>query len=127
LSTTTSTQLGAVINDPLYRPTAIERPHTYQFLSLQPGVQSTVGADLYYGSSDAGSVSVNGGGRGRANNFTALTAGDRANDLFVKHPHHQTPVPMPSRSSASLPTPSTPNSAATPALSSMSSTKSGGK
>jgi len=80
---TTSTQLGAVINDRSIAQLPLNARNTYQFLSLQPGVQSTVGADLYYGSSDAGSVSVN-GGRGRANNFS-VNGGD-ANDLFVNTP-----------------------------------------
>jgi len=80
---TTSTQLGAVINDRSIAQLPLNARNTYQFLSLQPGVQSTVGADLYAGSSDAGSVSVN-GGRGRANNFS-VNGGD-ANDLFVNTP-----------------------------------------
>ena len=80
---TTSTQLGAVINDRSITQLPLNSRNTYQFLSLQPGVQSTVGADLYAGSSDAGSVSVN-GGRGRANNFS-VNGGD-ANDLFVNTP-----------------------------------------
>ena len=80
---TTSTQLGAVINDRSITQLPLNSRNTYQFLSLQPGVQSTVGADLYAGGSDAGSVSVN-GGRGRANNFS-VNGGD-ANDLFVNTP-----------------------------------------
>jgi outer membrane receptor protein involved in Fe transport len=80
---TTSTQLGAVINDRSIAQLPLNARNTYQFLSLQPGVQSTVGADLYAGSSDAGSVSVN-GGRGRANNFS-VNGGD-ANDLFINTP-----------------------------------------
>jgi Carboxypeptidase regulatory-like domain len=80
---TTSTQLGAVINDRSIAQLPLNARNTYQFLSLQPGVQSTVGADLYAGSGDAGSVSVN-GGRGRANNFS-VNGGD-ANDLFVNTP-----------------------------------------
>jgi hypothetical protein len=80
---TTSTQLGAVINDRSITQLPLNSRNTYQFLALQPGVQSTVGADLYAGSSDAGSVSVN-GGRGRANNFS-VNGGD-ANDLFVNTP-----------------------------------------
>ncbi len=80
---TTSTQLGSVINDRSIAQLPLNARNTYQFLSLQPGVQSTVGADLYAGSGDAGSVSVN-GGRGRANNFS-VNGGD-ANDLFVNTP-----------------------------------------
>ena len=80
---TTSTQLGAVINDRSIAQLPLNQRSTYQFLALQPGVQSTVGADLYAGGSDSGSVSVN-GGRGRANNFS-VNGGD-ANDLFVNTP-----------------------------------------
>jgi hypothetical protein len=80
---TSSTQLGAVINDRSIAQLPLSQRNTYQFLSLQPGVQSQVGADLYAGSDNAGSVSVN-GGRGRANNFS-VNGGD-ANDLFVNTP-----------------------------------------
>jgi len=80
---TTSTQLGAVINDRSIAQLPLNERDTYQFLSLQPGVQSQLGADLYVGSDNAGSVSVN-GGRGRANNFS-VNGGD-ANDLFANLP-----------------------------------------
>lgn len=80
---TTSTQLGAVINDRAISQLPLNQRDTYQFLSLQPGVQSQVGSDLYFGSGDAGSVSVN-GGRGRSNNFS-VNGGD-ANDLFANLP-----------------------------------------
>ena len=80
---TTSTQLGTVVNDRSIVGLPLNQRDTYQFLSLQPGVQSEVGADLYVGSSNAGSVSVN-GGRGRANNFN-VNGGD-ANDMFANLP-----------------------------------------
>src|SRR5215469_10881565 len=80
---TTSTQLGTVVNDRDIAQLPLNERDTYQFLSLQPGVQSQVGADLYYGSNDVGSVSVN-GGRGRSNNFS-VNGGD-ANDLFANLP-----------------------------------------
>ncbi len=80
---TTSTQLGAVINDRAITQLPLNQRDTYQFLSLQPGVQSQVGADLYYGGSSTGAVSVN-GGRGRSNNFS-VNGGD-ANDMFVNLP-----------------------------------------
>jgi hypothetical protein len=80
---TSSTQLGAVINDRAISQLPLNQRDTYQFLSLQPGVQSQVGADLYFGSSSSGSVSVN-GGRGRANNFS-VNGGD-ANDMFANLP-----------------------------------------
>jgi hypothetical protein len=80
---TTSTQLGTVVNDRAITQLPLNQRDTYQFLSLQPGVQSQVGADLYVGSSNTGSVSVN-GGRGRANNFS-VNGGD-ANDMFANLP-----------------------------------------
>jgi len=80
---TTSTQLGTVVNDRAIAQLPLNERDTYQFLSLQPGVQSQVGSDLYYGSNDVGSVSVN-GGRGRSNNFS-VNGGD-ANDLFANLP-----------------------------------------
>jgi len=80
---TTSTQLGTVVNDRAIIQLPLNQRDTYQFLSLQPGVQSQVGADLYYGGSSTGSVSVN-GGRGRSNNFN-VNGGD-ANDMFANLP-----------------------------------------
>jgi outer membrane receptor protein involved in Fe transport len=86
---TTSTQLGTVVNDRAIAQLPLNQRDTYQFLSLQPGVSSQVGADLYYGGDNVGSVSVN-GGRGRSNNFS-VNGGD-ANDLFVNLPTIQ-PTP----------------------------------
>ncbi|HWW16074.1 MAG TPA: carboxypeptidase regulatory-like domain-containing protein [Candidatus Dormibacteraeota bacterium] len=80
---TSSTQLGTVVNDRAIVQLPLNERDTYQFLSLQPGVQSQVGADLYFGGGSTGSVSVN-GGRGRANNFS-VNGGD-ANDLFANLP-----------------------------------------
>lgn len=88
---TTSTQLGAVINHRSVNELPLNARDTYQFLQLQPGVQSQLGSSgaLFYGSDSAGSVSVN-GGRGRANNFS-VNGGD-ANDQFVNLPTVQ-PTP----------------------------------
>jgi len=82
---TTSTQLGAVVDDRTVSQLPLNARDTYQFLQLQPGVMSTVGSgnSIVYGSDKAGSVSVN-GGRGRANNFS-VNGGD-ANDQFVNLP-----------------------------------------
>src|SRR5271163_2550118 len=57
--------------------------NAYQLLQLHPGVQSELGADLFYGSDNAGVVSVN-GGRGRSNNYT-VNGGD-GNDIFSNGP-----------------------------------------
>jgi hypothetical protein len=88
---TTSTQLGAVINDRSVNELPLNTRDTYQFLQLQPGVQAQLGSSgsLFAGSDDPGSVSVN-GGRTRANNFN-VNGGD-ANDQFVNTPTIQ-PTP----------------------------------
>ncbi len=88
---TTSTQLGAVVNNRSVNELPLNARDTYQFLQLQPGVQSQLGSSgsTLYGSDAAGSVSVN-GGRGRSNNFS-VNGGD-ANDQFVNLPTVQ-PTP----------------------------------
>jgi hypothetical protein len=86
---TTSTQMGAVVNSRSVSQLPLNTRDTYQLLSLQPGVQSTTGTDLFYGSDRAGVVSVN-GGRGRSNNFS-VNGGD-ANDQFANLPAVQ-PTP----------------------------------
>src|SRR5579871_3347230 len=88
---TSSTQLGAVVNNRSVNELPLNARDTYQFLQLQPGVQSQLGSSggTFYGSNDAGAVSVN-GGRGRANNFS-VNGGD-ANDAFVNLPTIQ-PTP----------------------------------
>src|ERR1700734_596460 len=90
---TTSTQLGAVINDRSLNELLLNTRDTYQFLQLQPGVQSQLGSSgsLFAGSDDPGSVSVN-GGRTRANNFNVNGGG--ANDQFGNTPTIQ-PTPHP--------------------------------
>jgi outer membrane receptor protein involved in Fe transport len=80
---TSSTQLGAVVNEVAVVNLPLNARDTYQLLQLQPGVQSQQGYDLFAGSERAGVVSVN-GGRGRANNFN-VNGGD-GNDLFIGAP-----------------------------------------
>ncbi|MGA9571341.1 MAG: TonB-dependent receptor [Candidatus Acidiferrales bacterium] len=80
---TTSTQLGNVMTDQSIRELPLSTRNAYQLLQLQPGVQSQLGADLFYGSNNPGVVSVN-GGRGRSNNY--MVNGGDANDLFVNGP-----------------------------------------
>ena len=88
---TSSTQLGAVVNNRSVNELPLNARDTYQFLQLQPGVQSQLGSSggTFYGSTDSGAVSVN-GGRSRANNFS-VNGGD-ANDQFVNLPTIQ-PTP----------------------------------
>ncbi len=80
---TTSTQMGAVVNERAITNMPLASRDTYQLLQLQPGVQSPVGSDSFYGSDRAGVVSVN-GGRGRDNNFSVN--GSDGNDLFANLP-----------------------------------------
>jgi hypothetical protein len=80
---TTTTQLGAMMTDQSVRELPLNSRNTYQLLQLQPGVQSQLGADLFYGSSNSGVVSVN-GGRGRSNNY--MVNGGDGNDIFVNGP-----------------------------------------
>ena len=80
---TTTTQLGAVMTDQSVRELPLSTRNTYQLLQLQPGVQSQLGADLFYGSNNPGVVSVN-GGRGRSNNY--MVNGGDGNDIFVNGP-----------------------------------------
>jgi hypothetical protein len=80
---TTSTQLGGVMTDQSIRELPLNTRNAYQLLQLQPGVQSQLGADLFYGSDNAGVVSVN-GGRGRSNNY--MVNGGDGNDIFVNAP-----------------------------------------
>jgi hypothetical protein len=80
---TTSTQLGGVMTDTAVRELPLSTRNTYELLQLQPGVQSQLGADLFYGSDNPGVVSVN-GGRGRANNY--MVNGGDGNDIFVNAP-----------------------------------------
>jgi Outer membrane receptor for ferrienterochelin and colicins len=77
---TSSTQLGTAIDAKTVTGLPLGARDTYQLLQIQPGVTSTGGADLFYGSDSSGAVSVN-GARGRSNNFS-VNGGD-GNDLFV--------------------------------------------
>jgi Carboxypeptidase regulatory-like domain len=80
---TVSTQLGAVVNERSSTQLPLNQRDVYQLLQLQPGVQSQLGNDLFFGSDRPGVVTVN-GGRGRSNNYT-VNGGD-GNDLFVNLP-----------------------------------------
>jgi hypothetical protein len=80
---TTSTQLGAVVNSRDATQLPLNQRDVYQLLQLQPGVQSQIGNNLFYGSDKPGVVTVN-GGRGRSNNYS-VNGGD-GNDLFANLP-----------------------------------------
>jgi hypothetical protein len=77
---TVSTQLGAVVDERSVTSLPLNQRDTYQLLQLQSGVVAPVGFNLYYGSDQAGAVSVN-GGRWRANYF--MVDGGDGNDLFI--------------------------------------------
>jgi hypothetical protein len=80
---TTSTQLGAVVNERSSTQLPLNERDVFQLLQLQPGVQSQIGNNLFYGSDKPGVVTVN-GGRGRSNNYS-VNGGD-SNDLFANLP-----------------------------------------
>jgi hypothetical protein len=80
---TTSTQLGAIVNERSSTQLPLNQRDVYQLLQLQPGVQSQIGNNLFYGSDKPGVVTVN-GGRGRSNNYS-VNGGD-GNDLFANVP-----------------------------------------
>jgi len=80
---TSSSQLGAVVNERASTQLPLNERDVYQLLQLQPGVQSQLGNDTFYGSDRPGVVTVN-GGRGRANNYS-VNGGD-GNDLFANLP-----------------------------------------
>src|ERR1700735_1399661 len=83
---TSNTQLGVVMDGLEVTQLPLKSRDAFELLQLQPGVQSTLGADLYFGSNQAGVVSVN-GSRGRSNkyNFNGCQAGD----IFVNAPSLQ--------------------------------------
>lgn len=79
----TNTQLGGSVESRAVVSLPLNARDTFQFLQLQPGVMSQLGADSIAGSETPGIVSVN-GGRGRSNNFN-INGGD-SNDRFLNLP-----------------------------------------
>src|ERR1700730_4291978 len=57
-----NTQLGVVMSDLEITELPLKSRDTFELLQLQAGVQSTLGADLFFGGDQPGVVSVNGGG-----------------------------------------------------------------
>jgi Carboxypeptidase regulatory-like domain len=80
------TQLGVVMDNFELTHLPLKSRDTYELLQLQPGVESTLGADLFFGSDQPGVVSVN-GGRARSNNYNVN--GGNAGDQFVNAPSLQ--------------------------------------
>src|SRR3984885_10066927 len=81
-----NTQLGVVMDGLEVTQLPLKSRDAFELLQLQPGVQSTLGADLYFGSNQPGVVSVN-GGRARSNNYNVN--GGQAGDIFVNAPSLQ--------------------------------------
>jgi hypothetical protein len=76
-------QLGVVMSDLEVTELPLKSRDTFDLLQLQPGVQGTLGADLFFGNDQPGVVSVN-GGRSRSNNSNVN--GGTANDQLVNSP-----------------------------------------
>src|SRR5467141_1569437 len=83
---TSNTQLGVVMEDLEVAQLPIKSRNTFELLQLQPGVQSTLGADLFFGGDQPGVISVN-GGRARSNNYNVN--GGNSGDQFVNAPSIQ--------------------------------------
>src|SRR5882762_4736508 len=76
-------QLGVVMSDLDVTELPLKSRDAFDLLQLQPGVQGTLGADLFFGNDQPGVVSVN-GGRSRSNNSNVN--GGTANDQMVNSP-----------------------------------------
>src|SRR5579864_642820 len=76
-------QLGVVMDALDVTQLPLKSRDTFDLLQLQPGVQGTLGADLFYGNDQPGVVSVN-GGRSRSNNSSVN--GGAAGDQMVNAP-----------------------------------------
>ena len=83
---TSNTQLGVVMGDLEVSNLPLKSRDTFELLQLQPGVQSTLGADLFFGGDQPGVVSVD-GGRARSNNYNVN--GGHSGDQFINAPSIQ--------------------------------------
>ena len=79
-------QLGVVMGDLYITQLPLKSRDTFDLLQLQPGVQGTLGADLFLGNDNPGVVSVN-GGRSRSNNSNVN--GGNAGDQMLNSPSIQ--------------------------------------
>lgn len=79
---TGNAQLGVVMEEREVAQLPLKSRDTFDLLQLQPGVESTLGAVLFYGSDQPGVVSVS-GARARSNNYNVNggTAGDQMVNL----------------------------------------------
>jgi len=83
---TSNAQLGVVMGNLEITGLPLKSRDTFDLLQLQPGVQGTLGADLFFGNDRPGTVSVN-GARSRSNNSNVN--GGFANDQMVNSPSIQ--------------------------------------
>jgi hypothetical protein len=79
-------QLGVVMGNLEITQLPLKSRDTFDLLQLQPGVQGTLGADLFFGNNQPGVVSVN-GGRSRSNNSNVN--GGNAGEQMVNSPSIQ--------------------------------------
>jgi hypothetical protein len=79
-------QLGVVMTEGAVTKLPLKSRDTFELLQLQPGVQSTLGADLFFGGDEPGVVSVS-GGRARSNNYNVN--GGHSADQFINAPSIQ--------------------------------------
>lgn len=79
---TGNAQLGVVMEEGEVTKLPLKSRDTFELLQLQPGVQSALGTDLFYGTDQPGVVSVS-GGRSRSDNYNINggTSGDQMANL----------------------------------------------
>jgi hypothetical protein len=80
---TQNAQLGVVMGEAEVSKLPLKSRDAFDLLQLQPGVQSTLGTNLFYGSDQPGVVSVS-GGRARSNNYSVN--GGNAGDQMINYP-----------------------------------------
>jgi len=83
---TGNAQVGVVMSEVEVSQLPLKSRDTFELLQLQPGVQSTLGSDLFFGSDRPGVVSVS-GGRTRSNNYNVN--GGYSAEQFVNSPSIQ--------------------------------------
>ncbi|HYL16214.1 MAG TPA: TonB-dependent receptor [Terriglobales bacterium] len=83
---TGNAQLGVVMSEGEVTQLPLKSRDTFELLQLQPGVQSTLGTDLFFGSDRPGVVSVS-GGRTRSNDYNVN--GGSSGDQMVNSPSVQ--------------------------------------
>ncbi len=80
---TENAQLGVVMGEGEVTRLPLKSRDTFELLQLQPGVQSALGADLFFGGDQPGVVSVS-GGRARSNDYNVN--GGASGDQMVNFP-----------------------------------------